>query len=444
MVKALDWQLTGKGRNRIDRAVTALDYDGGGRRLAQSYDPKAGKGGVKRTEYAFDKLDPVAEYDELNGQHDNYYRGEDGQISLSQHFNSGAAGQLHWYHYDRKGDVAGGLTKQNGNAAHNYRYEPYGAVLPENGNFTDPHNHYTLTGKEFDENTGLVWFGARHYEPETGVWMGQDVYRGRLSEPMSLHRFGYVENNPVSYFDVYGWWLGIEHSLLVKKAWGESIFIISDEAYSIYGKYENSILDRLIEQNHVVDLYNKDGGMQEDLEWHFNREPNANIQDAINSYRNQYNQNFNEISKLNSLDSSSATSGGCEKILNLIGRQSHLIEDYYAHAINKKSNGSADTIGSIKSSPFGIDAYGNFNGELNIDPNIIKPSSYRNSYRDIGGEHTYIPTSMWRIEPGDRAYDSANRLEMAKDDTITLFNQFIPRWLDVCSCFAPNIFGDSQ
>lgn len=214
LIRALDWQLTGKGRNRIDRAVTALDYDGGGRRLAQSYDPKAGKGGVKRTEYAFDGLDPVAEYDELNGQHDNYYRGDDGQISLSQHFSSGAAGQLHWYHYDRKGDVAG-LTKQNGNAAHTYRYEPYGAVIPANGNFTDPHNHYTLTGKEFDENTGLVWFGARHYEPETGVWMGQDSYRGRLSEPMSLHRFGYVHNNPVNGWDWYGYFfINNDHDMI--------------------------------------------------------------------------------------------------------------------------------------------------------------------------------------------------------------------------------------
>ena len=62
---------------------------------------------------------------------------------------------LQLYHYNNKGDVVG-LTKQNGNSHHNYRYDPYGAVLPENGNFTNPHNHYTLTGKEFDENTGLV------------------------------------------------------------------------------------------------------------------------------------------------------------------------------------------------------------------------------------------------------------------------------------------------
>jgi RHS repeat-associated protein len=207
LVAAQDYQLVGSGRNggqRIDRAFTTLEYDGGGRRLVQHYDPKHGGIGVdKRDEYVFDGLDPVAEYDMLNGQRTDYYRGAGGHLALMHSYKGGTQGQMYWYHYNHKGDVVG-LTKQNGNAHHNYRYEPYGAVLPENGNFTDPHNHYTLTGKEFDENTGLVWFGARHYEPETGVWMGQDVYRGRLSEPGSLHRFGYVSNNPVNGWDWYG------------------------------------------------------------------------------------------------------------------------------------------------------------------------------------------------------------------------------------------------
>jgi RHS repeat-associated protein len=182
-----------------------LEYDGGGRKLVQHYDPKQGGNGVdKRDEYVFDGLDPVAEYDMLNGQRTDYYRGAGGHIALMHQYKGGTRGQMYWHHYNNKGDVVG-LTKQNGNSHHNYRYDPYGAVLPENGNFTDPHNHYTLTGKEFDENTGLVWFGARHYEPETGVWMGQDVYRGRLDSPMSLHRYGYVSNNPINYFDYYGY-----------------------------------------------------------------------------------------------------------------------------------------------------------------------------------------------------------------------------------------------
>lgn len=146
----------------------------------------------------------------LNGQRTDYYRGAGGHLALMHQFKGGTQGQMYWYHYNNKGDVAG-LTKHNGNSHHNYRYDPYGAVLPENGNFTDPHNHYTLTGKEFDENTGLVWFGSRHYEPETGVWMGQDVYRGGLNSPMSLHRYGYVVNNPLTYYDYYGYY------------WGESV-----------------------------------------------------------------------------------------------------------------------------------------------------------------------------------------------------------------------------
>jgi RHS repeat-associated protein len=209
LVLAQDYQLVGggkkKGNHRIDRAFTTLEYDGGGRRLVQHYDPKQGGNGVdKRDEYVFDGLDSVAEYDMLNGQRTDYYRGAGGHLALMHSYKGGTQGQMYWYHYNNKGDVAG-LTKHNGNSHHNYRYDPYGAVLPENGNFTDPHNHYTLTGKEFDENTGLVWFGSRHYEPETGVWMGQDTYRGRLHEPMRLHRFGYVLNNPVTYWDWYGY-----------------------------------------------------------------------------------------------------------------------------------------------------------------------------------------------------------------------------------------------
>lgn len=218
LVTAQDYQLVGKkGTNRIDRAISSYEYDGGGRRLVQHYDPKNGGNGVdKRDEYVFGGLDPVAEYDMLNGQRIDYYRGADDELALMHLYKGGTQGQMYWYHSNNKGDVVG-LTKQNGNSHHNYRYEPYGAVLPENGNFTDPHNHYTLTGKEFDENTGLVWFGARFYEPETGVWMNQDVYRGRLSEPGSLHRFMYVNDNPINSFDWYGYW-----STETAKNWFES------------------------------------------------------------------------------------------------------------------------------------------------------------------------------------------------------------------------------
>ncbi|MCI5195685.1 MAG: hypothetical protein D3919_05515 [Candidatus Electrothrix sp. AW5] len=239
LVLAQDYQIVGGSKkqaaHRIDRAFTTLEYDGGGRRLVQHYDPKQGGNGVdKRDEYVFDGLDPVAEYNMLNGQRTDYYRGAGNHLALMHQYKGGTQGQMYWYHYNNKGDVVG-LTKHNGNSHHNYRYDPYGAVLPENGNFTDPHNHYTLTGKEFDENTGLVWFGSRHYEPETGVWMGQDSYRGRLSSPGSLHRFGYVGNNPLSYWDFYGF--AIIKNLLKRKELGEK----SDDIISQLRDIEETI-----------------------------------------------------------------------------------------------------------------------------------------------------------------------------------------------------------
>jgi RHS repeat-associated protein len=192
------------GGKRIYRAVTTLAYDGMGRRLAQTYDPKIGAGGAKRVEYTFDGLDPVVEYRMWNGQRDNFYRGAMGHISMMQRFPSGTEGQMYWYDYNNKHDVVG-LSKQDGQSIHNYQYEPYGGVIPQTGNFTDPHNHYTLTGKETDENTGLVYFGARHYDPQSAQWMTQDTYRGAALLPISKHRYNYVYSNPISYWDWFGY-----------------------------------------------------------------------------------------------------------------------------------------------------------------------------------------------------------------------------------------------
>lgn len=206
LVLARDYHLAA-GSNRIDHAITILAHDGNGRRLVKRYDPSlSGEGVDKRVEYVFDGLDPIVEYDMHNRQQDNYYRGALGRIATRQHFRAGAPGQFFWYHYNAKGDVAS-LTKQHGQSTHNYRYASYGHVIPAQGNWLEPHNHYALTDKEWDENIELYYFGARHYDPIVGVWLTQDIYRGQLDVPLSLHRYGYVHNNPVNYIDPYGYLL---------------------------------------------------------------------------------------------------------------------------------------------------------------------------------------------------------------------------------------------
>lgn len=203
LVVAHDYQMNLQG-NRVDRQITRLEYDGGGRRLVKEYDPKDGAGGAKRVEYVFDGLDPVAEYNIWNPQYENFYRGDLGRIITLHHFPSGSQGQMFWFHYNGLGSVSG-LTKQEGQSHHNYRYEPYGQIEMPPGNFTDPHNHYTFTGKEWDEHTELYYFGARHYDPIVGVWLTQDVYRGTVERPSNLHRYAYVEGNPINYIDPRGY-----------------------------------------------------------------------------------------------------------------------------------------------------------------------------------------------------------------------------------------------
>jgi len=183
LILAQAYQTNHRG-HRVDREVTRLYYDGLGRRLAKEYDPKDGSGGVKRTEYVFDGLDPVVEYSLWNGQRAEYYRG--GLESFSptpmllemRDFPAGSDGEAYWYHLDGRGSVAG-LTKHQGQSTHNYRYDAYGQVLPAQGNWTDLHNPYTFLGKEWDEHLGLYEFGFRLYDPWAGVWLTREPLPGR-------------------------------------------------------------------------------------------------------------------------------------------------------------------------------------------------------------------------------------------------------------------------
>lgn len=189
---------------------TQLTYDGYGRLFRRLYDMKQGSGGQKWTDYVYDGLDPIAEYLEPSGQYVNYYRGL-GRILSMHEFKSQQSpnGTAYYFHHDGLGSVSA-LTKHQGQSAHTYRYADFGMALDKNGraadssNFTAPHNHYTYTGQEWDEETTLYHFYAREYDPVVGVWLQADPYRGRLVEPMTLHRYGYVENRPTMFTDSYG------------------------------------------------------------------------------------------------------------------------------------------------------------------------------------------------------------------------------------------------
>lgn len=252
LIEALDYQMNDQG-HRVDRAVTTLQYDGGGRRLAKTYDAHAGGGEAKRVEYLFDGLDPVAKYNTGTPQYDNFYRGGQNRILTMHHFPNGTAGQTYWYHYDGLGSVSG-LTKQHGQATHNYRYRPYGQIEMPPGNFTGPHNHYTFTGKEWDENTGLYYFGARHYDAAAGVWTTQDKFRGILRAPISLHRYGYTHSSPINHYDLYGY---IIPAIVVAAAGGAVVNVAS--------RYTGDVVTNIVEGKQGLDIIKPSSSMEQSV-----------------------------------------------------------------------------------------------------------------------------------------------------------------------------------
>ena len=61
-----------------------------------------------------------------------------------------------------------------------------------------------FTGQEHDEKTGLIYFGARYYDPDLGRFITQDTYLGEVGTPPSLHRYLYAYSNPTVFVDLYG------------------------------------------------------------------------------------------------------------------------------------------------------------------------------------------------------------------------------------------------
>jgi len=137
----------------------------------------------------------LEEYDASDGSLLAYYEYADRLVALVQ------PQQTQYYHHDALGSTIG-LTDQYGNDAKSYHLDPWGNIRWETGSSI---NRHIFTGKQHDANTGLVYFGARYYDPEVGRFITQDSYLGEPNTPPSLHRYLYAYSNPTVYIDLQGY-----------------------------------------------------------------------------------------------------------------------------------------------------------------------------------------------------------------------------------------------
>jgi RHS repeat-associated protein len=185
------YQYDGEGRIKSvnSGAVAAYAYDGEGRRAVKT-------SGAGTRIYFYDAFgNPILESANAQGA----------WLAAHAFFNGRHVyentGQLLWRHVDHLGSAAV-RTDVNGAKVGDWRYYPFGERAVGSA-AVDP---YEFTGKERDAETGLDYFGARHYGNHLGRFNSRDPIGAGASlfDPQSWNGYSYVNNRPLNYVDPDG------------------------------------------------------------------------------------------------------------------------------------------------------------------------------------------------------------------------------------------------
>ena len=104
-----------------------------------------------------------------------------------------------YYHPDHLGSSSY-ITNLNGEVVQHIEYVPFGEVFVEERNniWNTP---YLFNAKEFDEETGLYYYGARYYDPHLSLWMSTDPMQEKYPWITSYCQ---TFNNPIRFIDPNG------------------------------------------------------------------------------------------------------------------------------------------------------------------------------------------------------------------------------------------------
>jgi RHS repeat-associated protein len=106
-----------------------------------------------------------------------------------------------YYHFDALGSPVA-ATDEQGNVIWRERYEPYGDRIDQPA--AAQANTRWHTGHVQDPETGLVYAGARYYDPTLGRFLSIDPKGPSPDSLHSVNRYSYANNNPYKYVDPDG------------------------------------------------------------------------------------------------------------------------------------------------------------------------------------------------------------------------------------------------
>jgi RHS repeat-associated protein len=152
-----------------------------------------------------DRLNPVAELDATGAVVARYVYGTRPHVPDYMLFDEDGAGPATPSTYrlitDHLGSVRLVLNAQTGAVAQRLRYDAYGRLLQDDTLIPDFAQPFGFAGGLHDRATGLVRFGARDYDPQTGRWTTRDFYGFSGGD---LNQYQYCRNDPINFLDAEG------------------------------------------------------------------------------------------------------------------------------------------------------------------------------------------------------------------------------------------------
>ena len=178
--------------NRLTQAIvpnvgtTTFRYDPFGRRIQKS-------GPLGTTNYLYDGARMLAELDNSGNILTRYAQGPliDEPLSVLR------SGTTSYYQADAIGTITS-LSNSTGALSNTYTYDAFGKLTVSSGTVANP---FQFTGREWDNETGLYYYRARHYDAVAGRFLSEDQARFGAG---SSDFYTYVSNRPLNNSDPTG------------------------------------------------------------------------------------------------------------------------------------------------------------------------------------------------------------------------------------------------
>ena len=164
--------------------------------------------------------------------------------------------EIFFYHSDHLGSTSY-ITDDKANITQYDAYLPYGELLVDEHNSSEE-LPYKFNGKQFDDETGLYYYGARYLNPVTCLWYGVDPLAEKYKE---IGSYVYCADNPINLFDPDGqkFIYNAQGKFLRKEGKDNLVYIERDGKLTQLIDHGNGMTDEQFNiAAHIVDVESSD------------------------------------------------------------------------------------------------------------------------------------------------------------------------------------------